>query len=65
MACLCQSSSYQEGKQPMPHTAKVFRKAAVIKLTEATSSEANREVKAFSGFCRDVSPPNICCSSDK
>lgn len=49
----------------MLHTAKVFRKVAVFKFTEDTSSEANREAKAFSGFCRDVSPHNICCSSDK
>eukprot|EP00957_Ditylum_brightwellii_P007480 565951-Ditylum_brightwellii.AAC.1 len=49
----------------MPHTTKVFCKAAVFKFTEATSSEANREAKAFSGFCRDVSPLNICCSSEK
>eukprot|EP00957_Ditylum_brightwellii_P131628 10038807-Ditylum_brightwellii.AAC.1 len=49
----------------MPHTTKVFRKVAVFKFTEATSSEANREAETFSGFCRDVSPPNICCCSDK
>eukprot|EP00957_Ditylum_brightwellii_P054255 4109242-Ditylum_brightwellii.AAC.1 len=32
---------------------------------EATSSEAIRKAKAFSGFCRDVPPPNVCCTGDK